>query len=92
VLAHIASGTGVGAAIVAAIIAITRVITQVIRLTTFALDDDKRWPRFRNSALFVILLLLAIAIAAGWWLCGDGFQVILHAFGPSAVSKPRAAS
>lgn len=90
-LAHIATGTGVGAVIVAAIIAITRVITNIIRLTAFALDDDKRWPRFRNLALFVILLLLAIAIVAGWWLFGDGgVQVLLHDFEPTGVAKSRA--
>jgi hypothetical protein len=91
--AHIAVGTGVGAAIVAAIIAITRVITNIIRLTAFALQDDKRWPRFRNSALFVIFLLLAIAIVAGWWLFGDsGLQVILHDFGPASITHHAAAS
>jgi len=93
VLAHISAGTGVGAAIAAAIIAITRVITNIIRLTAFALDDDKRWPRFRNLALFLIFLLLAIAIVAGWWLFGDGgLYGILHDFGQVGIAKSRAAS
>lgn len=92
-LAHIAAGTGVGAAIVAANVAITRVITNIIRLIAFALDDDKRWPRFRNLALFVIFLLLASAIVAGWWLFGDGgLHGILHDFGPVGIAKSRAAS
>ncbi len=92
-LAHIAAGTGVGAAIVAAIIAITRVITNIIRLTAFALDDDKRWPRFRNLALFVIFLLLAIAIVAGWWLFRDGgLNGILHDLGPVGIAKSKAVS
>ena len=92
-LVHIAAGTGLGAAILAAIIAVTRVITNIIRLTAFALDDDKRWRRFRNLALFVIFLLLAIAIVAGWWLLGDGgLQVILHDFGPASIAHHAAAS
>jgi len=87
--AHIAAGTGVSAAIVAAIIAITRVITSIIRLIAFALDDDKRWPRFRNLALFAVLLLLAIVTAVGWWLLVDGgVQLLLHDFSQASITRP----
>ena len=83
---------GAGTVIVAAIIAITRVTTNLIRLIAFVLDDDKRWPHFRNLALFVIFLLLAIAIVAGWWLFRDGGHGILRDFGPVRIAKSRAAS
>ena len=75
-LAHIVEGTGVGAGAV--------VLVAIIKLIAFAIDDDKRWPRFRNLALFVVFLALAIAAAASWWLLGDGgLQVLLHDFGPT---------
>ncbi len=73
-LAHIVEGAGAGAGAL--------VLVHLMRLIAFAIDDDKRWPRFRNLALFVVFLLLAIAAAAGWWLLGDGgLQILVHQFG-----------
>jgi uncharacterized membrane protein YqjE len=45
-------------------------VMAVTRLIAYAINDDKRWPRFRNLALFVVFL--ALAIAAGWWLLAGG--------------------
>ena len=59
-LTHIVEGAGAG----------TVVLVTIIRLIAYAIDDEKRWPRFRNLALFVVFLLLAIAAAACWWLLG----------------------
>ena len=77
-LAHIVEGTGAGAV----------VLVRIIWLIAYALDDDKRWPRFRNLSLFVVFLMLAIA--AGWWLLADGgVQVLLHDFGQAgAAARP----
>lgn len=76
-LAHIIGGAGVGAGAV--------VFVAVIKLIAFAIDDDKRWTRFRNLSLFVVFMLLAIAAAAGWWLLGDGgLQILVHEFGAAS--------
>lgn len=81
-LAHIVEGTGAGAGAV--------VLVRIIWLIAYALDDDKRWARFRNLALFVVFLVLAIA--AGWWLLADGgIQILLHDFDPASVAKSKAA-
>jgi hypothetical protein len=81
VLAHIVEGAGAGAG--------TVVLVAIIRLIAYAIDDDKRWARFRNLSLFLVFLLLAIATAAGWWLLDDGgLQVILHDFGPKITTSP----
>ena len=56
------------------------VVVAITRLVAFAIDDDKRWPRFRNLALFTVFLALAVVV--GWWLlAGDGVQEIIHHFG-----------
>jgi uncharacterized membrane protein YqjE len=56
-------------------------VVAITRLIAYAINDDKRWPRFRNLALFVVFL--ALAVAAGWWLlAGGGIQVIVHDFAP----------
>lgn len=82
-LAHIVEGTGAGAGAV--------VFVRIIWLIAYALDDDKRWARFRNLALFVVFLLLAIAV--GWWLLADGgILVLLHDFNPAGAAKSRAVS
>lgn len=63
---------------IAAVVAITRLIA-------FAIDDDKRWTRFRNLGLFVVFL--GLAVAAGWWvLAGNGVQVIIHDFGLASMN------
>jgi uncharacterized membrane protein YqjE len=63
-------------------VAVTAVMA-VARLVAYAIDDDKRWPRFRNLGLFVVIL--ALAVAAGWWLlAGGGVQVVIHDFGRPA--------
>ena len=81
-LAHIVEGTGAGAGAV--------VLVRIIWLIAYALDDDKRWARFRNLSLFVVFLVLAIA--AGWWLLADGgIQILLHDFDPASVAKSKAA-
>lgn len=81
-LAHIVEGTGAGAGAV--------VLVRIIWLIAYALDDDKRWARFRNLSLFVVFLVLAIA--AGWWLLADGgIQMLLHDFDPASVAKSKAA-
>jgi len=75
VLAHIVEGTGAGAV----------VLVRIIWLIAYALDDDKRWARFRNLSLFVVFLVLAIA--AGWWLLADGgIQILLHDFGQAGTA------
>ncbi len=54
-------------------------VVAITRLIAYAIDDDKRWPRFRNLGLFVVFL--ALALAAGWWLLArGGVQVIVHDF------------
>ena len=70
-LAHIVEEAGAG----------TIGFVAIIRLIAYAINDDKRWARFRNLALFVVFLLLAIAAAVGWWLLGDGgLQLLVHEF------------
>jgi hypothetical protein len=55
-------------------------VVAITRLIAYAINDDKRWPRFRNLALFVVIL--AMVVAAGWWLlAGGGLQVLLHGIG-----------
>ncbi len=41
-------------------VAVTAVMA-VARLVAYAIDDDKRWPRFRNLGLSVVILALAVA-------------------------------
>ena len=65
-------------------------LVRIIWFIAYALDDDKRWARFRNLSLFVVFLVLAIA--AGWWLLADGgIQMLLHDFDPASVAKSKAA-
>jgi uncharacterized membrane protein YqjE len=74
--AHIVEGVGAVAG------ATALVLVRVIWLIAFAIEDDARWRRFRNLALFGVFLLLAIASAAGWWLLGDGgLQILTHQLG-----------
>ena len=69
------------------------VLVAIIRLIAYAIDDDKRWRRFRNLALFVVFLLLAIAVAASWWLLGDGgLQILVHEFRTASVIPPAGAT
>jgi len=83
--AHIVEGVGAVAG------ATALVLVRVIWLIAFAIEDDARWRRFRNLALFAVFLLLAVA--AGWWLLADGgVHVLLHDFEPTGVAKSRATS
>jgi hypothetical protein len=60
----------------------------ITRLIAYAINDDKRWPRFRNLGLFVVFLGLAVAL--GWWLLADGgLQVIMHDLGTASTTRPR---
>jgi uncharacterized membrane protein YqjE len=46
------------------------------RLVAYAIDNRERWRRF------MFLVLLALAVAMGWWmLVGGGIHVLLHDFG-----------
>jgi hypothetical protein len=46
------------------------------RLVAYAIDNDQRWRRF------VFLILLALAVATGWWLVADdGIHVLLRSLG-----------
>jgi hypothetical protein len=63
-------------------------VVAVTRLIAYAIDDDKRWPRFRNLGLFVVFLGLAVVL--GWWLLADGgLWVIMHDFGTASITRPR---
>ncbi len=63
-------------------------VVAITRLVAFAIDDDKRWPRFRNLALFVVSVVLAVA--TGWWLLGDGgLQTLLHDFATASTAQAR---
>jgi hypothetical protein len=43
------------------------------RLVAYAINDHARWRRF------LFLILLALAVATGWWLLADGgVQIVLH--------------
>jgi hypothetical protein len=60
-------------------------VVAITRLVAYAINDDRRWQRFRNLGLF--LVFLGLAVAFGWWLLADGgVQVIIHDFG--AATKP----
>jgi hypothetical protein len=40
-----------------------------------------------------VFLLLAIAVAASWWLLGDGgLQILVHEFGTASVIPPAGAT
>lgn len=42
----------------------------------YAIDNGERWRRF------MFLVLLALAVAVGWWVLADGgIHVLLHDFG-----------
>jgi hypothetical protein len=63
-------------------------VVAITRLIAYAINDDKRWPRFRNLGLFVVFLGLAVAL--GWWLLADGgLQVIMYDFGTASTAQPR---
>jgi uncharacterized membrane protein YqjE len=48
-------------------------MVALARLVAFAIDDHDRWMRF------LVLVLLLLAVAVGWWLLGDGgVQIVLH--------------
>lgn len=65
-------------------------VIAVTRLIAYAINDDKRWARFRNLCLFIVFLALAIAAAASWWLLGDGgLQVLLNDFGRASIAATR---
>ena len=65
-------------------------VIAVTRLIAYAINDDKRWDRFRNLCLFIVFLALAIAAAASWWLLGDGgLQVLLNDFGRASIAATR---
>jgi uncharacterized membrane protein YqjE len=68
--------------------AIAAAIVAIARLIAYAIDDDKRWPRFRNLALFVVFV--ALGVAAGWWLLvGGGMQALTHDFGSVDITAFR---
>lgn len=63
-------------------------VVAIARLIAYAINDDKRWPRFRNLGLFLVFLGLAVTL--GWWLLADGgLQVIMHDFGTGGWASPR---
>ena len=49
------------------------------------------WRRlmFLVVPLPIVALALALAAVAVWWLLGDdGLQIVLHDFGPAAITRP----
>jgi uncharacterized membrane protein YqjE len=41
-------------------------LVALARLVAFAIDDQDRWMRF------LVLVLLVLAVAGGWWLLAGG--------------------
>jgi hypothetical protein len=52
------------------------IVIAFARLVAYAVSDHDRFRRF------LVLIFLALAVAAGWWLLADdGVHMLLHDFG-----------
>jgi hypothetical protein len=65
------------------------IVGIVFRRLTPAIDDRDRWRRLMFLVVPLLIVALALAVVAVWWLLGDGgLQIVLHDFGPAAITRP----
>lgn len=65
------------------------IVGIVFRLLTHAIDDRDRWRRLMFLVVPLLIVALALAAVAVWWLLGEGgLQIVLYDFGPAAITRP----
>ena len=63
------------------------IIRLVFKLINHAIDDKDRWRRLMFVVVPLLVVLLALAGVAAWWLLGDGgVHVLMHDFGPASIT------
>ena len=70
------------------------IVGKIIKLITYAIDDEGRWRRLMDLLapllVLIVTLILTLTAIAAWWLLADGgIEVLLHDFRPDMTTPSR---
>ena len=64
------------------------ILRPILKFVTHAIDDNNRWRRLMVLVVPLLIVAMALAGVAFWWLLEDGgLQVLLHDFGPASITQ-----